>query len=274
MAPDNQEEFKAVVLGSELSLNQAAVHFGVGRKLKWEEPLVLKEEQLHGIVREPGGKRAYFFHFGAAVFVNLAHHEINDVLVYLRRLDAGMPAPQAFEYADDYLLAADSGGEPAVGNDAAVFPSVTDHHREVVATVLAKSVAMERIEAQINRLLDELEEIIEYLRKGRLTMSDKRLAKMSARILGFKLGAISSIMLFDKPEITWDDAAAATLYDQMAALFELEDRYRGIRHKSETLMDITEVFSGLAHATRGTRLEWTIIILIVIEIVLSLLQKS
>jgi len=64
------------------------------------------------------------------------------------------------------------------------------------------------------------------------------------------------------------------LYDQMAALFELEDRYRGIRHKSETLMDITEVFSGLAHATRGTRLEWTIIILIVIEIVLSLLQKS
>ncbi len=37
-------------------------------------------------------------------------------------------------------------------------------------------------------------------------------------------------------------------------------------------MDITEAFSGLAHAKRGTRLEWIIIILIAFEIVLSLYE--
>ncbi|MDF2570923.1 MAG: putative YagE family, partial [Sporomusa sp.] len=52
--------------------------------------------------------------------------------------------------------------------------------------------------------------------------------------------------------------------------FELKDRYEKIRHKTETIMDITEAFSNLVHARRGTRLEWAIIILIVIEIVLSL----
>jgi required for meiotic nuclear division protein 1 len=55
-------------------------------------------------------------------------------------------------------------------------------------------------------------------------------------------------------------------------LFELVDRYEKIRHKSDTLMDITAVFSGLAHAQRGNRLEWAIIILIVIEIGLSIIS--
>lgn len=39
--------------------------------------------------------------------------------------------------------------------------------------------------------------------------------------------------------------------------------------KTEALMDITTVFAGLAHAKRGNRLEWAVIVLIAIEIVLS-----
>jgi len=58
----------------------------------------------------------------------------------------------------------------------------------------------------------------------------------------------------------------------MANLFELSQRYQEIRHKSGTLMDITEVFTGLSHARRESRLEWIIIILIFIEIVLYLLK--
>ena len=55
----------------------------------------------------------------------------------------------------------------------------------------------------------------------------------------------------------------------LAALFELNDRYQSMRHKTETLMDITTVFAGLAHAKRGAWLEWAVIVLIAIEIVLS-----
>jgi uncharacterized Rmd1/YagE family protein len=58
----------------------------------------------------------------------------------------------------------------------------------------------------------------------------------------------------------------------MANLFELSQRYQEIKHKSETLMDITEVFMGLSHASRATRLEWIIIVLIVIEIVIYLFE--
>lgn len=52
---------------------------------------------------------------------------------------------------------------------------------------------------------------------------------------------------------------------------ELDQRYQEIRHKSEPLLDITEVFSGLSHARQSVRLEW-IIILIAIEIGLFLVE--
>ena len=54
-------------------------------------------------------------------------------------------------------------------------------------------------------------------------------------------------------------------------MFELSQRYNEIKYKSETLMDITEVFSNLSHARRSSRLEW-IIILIIIEIVIYVFE--
>ncbi len=58
----------------------------------------------------------------------------------------------------------------------------------------------------------------------------------------------------------------------MASLLELNQRYQEIKHKSETLLDMTHVFTGLSHARRSARLEWIIIILIGIEIFLYVLE--
>jgi len=51
-------------------------------------------------------------------------------------------------------------------------------------------------------------------------------------------------MVLDKPDITWDDPEADRLYLTMARLFELNQRYQEIKHKSETLLDMTDVFSN------------------------------
>jgi uncharacterized Rmd1/YagE family protein len=58
----------------------------------------------------------------------------------------------------------------------------------------------------------------------------------------------------------------------MANQFELPQRYQEIKHKAETLLDITQVFSSLSHARRSARLEWIIIILIAIEIIIYLIE--
>ncbi len=266
-------EFTAIVVSNEISLGKIAQHFGIFRKFRWEDTLVLKGNELKGILKEPDKKVVYIFHFGSMVFVNCQHHEIMDVLQYLKNIEKSVVTTNLMEYSDDYKIVISNTEVPALNNDFMVIASLDeDYHLEIISTVLAKSVALEKIEAAIDLLLDEIEDIVSYLNQGKLTASDDQLAKLSARVLGFNFNTLSYIMLLDKPDITWSNEDAETTFIELSALFELEDRYGKIRQKSDTLLDITQVFSSLAHARRGTRLEWAIIILIAIEIMLSLYE--
>lgn len=268
-----QAEFLALVTGNEIELTTIAQHFGIEQDFRWEDSLELKENYLKGILREPENKEVYIFHFGSMVFVNCQRHEIMDVLQYLKRLEKRINTDNAFVYTDDYLLEISPGSEHAITNDGMTTAQHEDYQHEIVATVLAKSVALNRIEIENDKLLDEIEVVVDLLHRGKLNISDEQLAKIAARILGFKLSTLSYIMLLDKPDITWVNEGAAELFAELSALFELEDRYEKIKHKSETVMDITQVFATLAHAKRGNRLEWAVILLIALEIVLSLLDK-
>ncbi|HEY3423592.1 MAG TPA: RMD1 family protein [Negativicutes bacterium] len=266
-------EFKAVVLSNEIDLNKIALHFGINRKFKWEDSLLLQDKDLQGIVSEFTNKMVCIFHFGSMVFINLQHHEIMDVVNYVKKLEPTLNVITPFKYVDDYKLEVEPASTPVISNDYMVTDQDDDYQIEIISTILAKSVALEKSELEINYLLDEIEEVVAKLHQGKLlTVSDEQLAKLSASILGFKLNTISYIMLLDKPHITWVNEKAATLFHELSILFELADRYQIVRHKTEALMDITEVFSGLAHAKRGNRLEWAVIILIAIEICLSLVE--
>jgi uncharacterized Rmd1/YagE family protein len=264
--------FKAVALTTEINLNKIATHFGINHKFRWEESLTLTEQALKGIVPDLMGKSIYVFPFGSIVFVNCEHHEIMDLIHYLGRIEKSLSLVTTLDYFDDYKIEISQEGIPAINNDSLITSHEQSYQREIVGTVLAKSVALDRLEIDIDKLLDEIEDIVDYLQRGYLTVSDKKLAKMAARILGFRLSTISYIMLLDKPEITWVNEEAERLFDELSTLFDLTDRCENIRLKSEMLMDITSVFSDLAHAKRGNRLEWGIIILIVIEIVLVVIQ--
>lgn len=263
-------EFKAIVLNSELNLNKIGQHFGSTRKFKWEDFLILKDLQLQGIVNETTNKIVYVFPYGSVVFINFQHHEIMDVVNYIKKLEPEINAANVFAYEDDYKLEINLDEPPAINNDFMLVGTQSDYQLEIVSTILAKSVSLEKNEIEVDTLLDRIENVVNNLNRGELGVSDEELAKMSARILSFKLNTISHIMLLDNPDITWNNEEASALYDELSVLFELKERYEKIRHKTETIMDITEAFSNLVHARRGTRLEWAIIILIVIEIILSL----
>lgn len=266
-------DFKALVINNELNLNKIAKHFGINRSFKWEESLTLSEQLLQGIVQDIVNKSIYIFHFGSIVFINFQYHEIMDFLNYIKKIQPELNVTDKFKHTDDYKLEIKQGESQTINNDLMTTSQAEKYQMEIIATILAKSVALEKIEIEIGYLLDEIEYIVNKLQQSELAFSDKKLARFSGNILGFKLNTISYIMLLDKPDITWENEAASNLFNDLSNLFELDDRYKTILDKTATLMDITEVFSGLAHAKRGNKLEWAVIILIAIEIVLSLIEK-
>lgn len=265
-----QIDFKAIALTNELNLSVIATHFGIQRKFKWEDVLALKSAHLEGIVNNTEGKSVHLFHFGSMVCIGMQHHEIMDMIVYLQKIGAKINVSTAFVYEDDYRLEIGHECGFSINNDCMTNNEFCDYQSELIATVLAKSVALEKNENDVDVLLDRVENVISNLQKGKLGMSDQDLAKMSAATLKFKLDAVSHLMILDNPDITWNNDSASALYQQLVQLFELKERYEILQHKTQTLMDITGSFADLVHAKRSTRLEWIIIILIAFEFLLAI----
>lgn len=274
-------EIKASVISTEINLSDIARHFVINKKYKWEEPLILDENYLKGVILHPENKFVYLFYFGSIVAINLTLHEIKDIISYLNNIDKNLKTGASLVYVEEYSLKidkdADFESEEEVDfelfYDSVIVKNLENFHMGILATILARSVALKKIENDVDILLDELENVINFLDKGHLKLSDEKLSKMSGKILRFKYSTLSNIMLLEKPDIAWKNEEAELFFSSLTELYEIKDRYERLRHKLEALLDITEVFSSLTHAKRGNRLEWMVIILIFIELILSVVDK-
>jgi uncharacterized Rmd1/YagE family protein len=268
--------FKSISICNEINLNKIATHFGITTKFEWEDFLKLDATHLKGVLKEPESKYVNIFAFGCLVFVNLQHHEMMDVLNYLAAIEPRLKSAQ-FDFSDDYMLEIREEHEPIetdahFTNESMITTEYGHYQMDIVSIVLAKSVALEKIENDIEILLDEIELVIEAMQTGQLSVSDEKIARISARILNFKYNTISSIMILDKPDVTWNNKNAEDLYGSMSHMFELDERYNKVQMKSETLMDIVQVFTTFTQHKKANKLEMMIIILIIIEIVISLID--
>ena len=263
--------FNAFAFGGELDLNRLAGVLGIARKYRWEEPMKLNPVTFAPAI-DGDAERVYLFYFGCAVFLNCSGDIVARFLDGIKQHVDVVKIPPQLPYREQYQLEIDADREAAITNDYAVMQSYNQAFTDIICFVIAKSVALERIEERVDAVFDEVEVLIANLGKGTMEVPDRVMAKLAASILGFKFTSIAHIMVLDKPDITWEDPEADRLYLTMAHLFELDPRYQEIKHKSETLLDMTDVFSSLSHARRSARLEWIIIILIAIEIVLYLLE--
>ena len=263
--------FKAFAFGGELDLNRLAVKLGIVRKYRWEEPMKLNPVTF-ALANGNDAERVYLYYFGGVVFLNCSGDIIARFLDSIPQYAESLKGQIQLPYREEYRLEVDPERDPAITNDYAVMPRYNLAFLDIICFVIAKSVALERIEERIDVVFDEVEGLIANLGKGKLELPDRDMARLASSILSFKFTSIAHIMVLDKPDSTWDNPEADRLYLTMASLFELNQRYQEIKHKSATLLDMTDVFTGLSHARRAARLEWIIIILIAIEIVIYLMQ--
>jgi len=269
----NEHRFSAFTLVGELDLNKLAGSLGFMRKYRWEEPMLLNPLNFKPLSPDrEEQQQVYLYYFGGVVFLNCDDGIIRNFALEMCKIAEAFRGFPNLKYQDQYSLRINEGGGQAITNDYAVMPSYDRAFVDIVAFVIAKSVALECIEEQVDQVLDEMEGFIALLGVGKLGITDKRLAKLASKILNFKYRSIAFIMILDKPEITWDNQEADRLYQTMDNLFELNLRYNQIKHKSETLMDITEVFSNLSHDRRNSQLELIIIVLIVVEILIYVFE--
>lgn len=263
--------FKSKSICSELNITNIAEKYGITKKVKWEEPLILNGDKLQDI-KNYEDKIIYIYHFGAIVFVNFHNDEIDNFINYIKCIPnsiKSLNADMKYDFSEEYEMIEDeTASEEDLGFDTYMVNKVESSHLNMIALVLAKSVALEPIEAQINIVIDETEPIILSLRKGKLRLNGKKLASLIGRILSFRHTTISYIGLLDKPAAAWKSQNAENFFNDLADNFELTARYDTINAKTDALLSTTEIFANLTHSKRSTILEVIVVILIFVELII------
>jgi uncharacterized Rmd1/YagE family protein len=268
-------QLKAFSVAIEMDLNKLAVLRGIPKKYTWEEPLVLQGSILKDILETEiqEEQRVYLFSFGSVVFFNFEKEQIEKVLRFLHSNIPGVEIENYSKYSDDYKLKITTDEDTMITDEYMVVKSFNSYMPEIVSTVIAKSVALERVEEKMSTILDSIENVIDKLHKGKKLISNREHGRVVAEIVRYEYNTISYIMILDRPDTTWAMSEAGDMYDALSDFFELADRFEILEKKTKVINRIVNNFTGMSNSIRGLFVEWVIVALILFEIIAPIFKN-
>ncbi len=193
---------------------------------------------------------------------------------HVSRVLAALPKEPHPPIVDDFLLEIEEGRMPQATFDRATVGSLDPGTLEVVALVLAQSVAMDYYEEDVQALHLDVETLATELSElGRTRRGQRELSRHVGRMLRTRNQIVMTLSLLDAPADTWEEEPLDRLHRAMRAAFEIDDRYRTLDQKMRLLQDNLEVVIGLAQHRRSAQLEVVVIALIALEIVLAIFER-
>lgn len=213
---------------------------------------------------------AVLYRFGVAVLFGLSPLEEDEILKKIGARVAGASR------GDDETLVLEAtleGEDKALANGRLAVKDLTETRLLVVADALAKSVALARDERRVNAVFDTIEPFAaELASKGRPPWKRKAMLELIGQTLLVRHRVSGRVAVEDKPDVLWDRPDLERLYARLEDEYELEARGRTLGAKIDVLGETARALTELIDAERAVRLEWTIIVLIAVEIVLSLVE--
>lgn len=265
--------FKSCVIGSPIPLEKPAAFFRIERTASWKESLLLDESHLEKILQKPcDDKRVYLFEYGCITFLNLDEGELQTFFDFMAGLVDELDYAMIARYTESHIFHVDETGEfhPWEGSpltfraEEPIFP--------LVASLLAKSAALTKVEADVDAHIDESEQYIEKLRLGRLRFNKKGSSEMQAKFLKFEYTSIMTIRIFDRATADIDSQNSRALYDVLAEHYELNDRFDVLNSKIGSLRQAMKTYNSLTFETGENRLYVLEIFLLVLFPLASLVR--
>ncbi|QGU32740.1 RMD1 family protein [Thermochromatium tepidum] len=144
---------------------------------------------------------------------------------------------------------------------------------QVVADILGKSVLLADQEARVALAFDRIEPLAERLRRqGRGVSDADTLLRHIGEALAIQQDMVGRGEIGDKPEILWEHPELERLFLNLEAEYEIRERQLVLERKLTLINDTAGTLLNLLQNKRSLRVEWYIVILIVVEIVLTLYE--
>lgn len=144
---------------------------------------------------------------------------------------------------------------------------------QIVADVLAKSVILSHYEKAITLLFDKIEPIAASIKQfGNGRHEGEDLLKLIGNNIMVQQTMIGLVEIEDKPEQLWDYPSLERLYIRLEDDYEIRERNKALERKLELISRTAQTVLDLMQHRSAVRVEWYIVILIVIEVLLNIYE--
>jgi uncharacterized Rmd1/YagE family protein len=213
---------------------------------------------------------AVLFRYGVVVLFGLKAVEEARFLTDVAPFVSG-PFPQP-EVEEVDLLTGQEGPEGAL-HPHIQLRSLSLERLQLVADVLAKSVVLAHYEASIADAFDRIEPLAEELQQGgRGAKKGRELLRHIGDTMAIQGKMVGRVEVHEKPELLWERPEFERLYLRLEDEYELAERQQALERKLELIARTAETMLGLLQNKRSLRVEWYIVLLIVLEVLLTLYE--
>jgi len=157
----------------------------------------------------------------------------------------------------------------SVSNDEIVLKEGSLINFIIIAHVISQSVALELYEKKLSDYYERSRYLIDTADTFSI-FKRTRLARFAKQLVLVRHDMLIDLYLLDKPNILWDNEDAEMLYNRLANILELKDRFDIVEYKLNSIKDDIVMVMDLTNHNHSSLLEWIIIILIAIEIGMGL----
>ncbi|XP_017022678.1 required for meiotic nuclear division protein 1 homolog [Drosophila kikkawai] len=240
-------------------------------------------------------REIFFFREGSVVFWNCSDIETNNVLSFLRSFEREsyvsalvhgesevMPytyIPSTAVDVEGDLVAESSDFNVAsrafFQNGKFFVTADTDSflYKYTFSNAMAQSIKLGIWEATLTRYIDSIEHLTEDLKRGRrLRISRATMLRKTGELFALRHVINLSSDLLDTPDFYWDREELETLYLQVCSYFSTTRRTKVMNEKINHCVELAELVSHNLNDAHHIRLEWMIIILIMVEVGFEILH--
>ncbi|MGL5925435.1 RMD1 family protein [Chroococcidiopsis sp.] len=213
---------------------------------------------------------AALFHYGAVVLYGLSPLE---EAIFINNLRDFTIVPFASPEVENVEIHRDANSTGTVEGDIIFLPDFDLKSLQILATILAKSVILAYYEIQIASAFERIEPFANRLQHscwGKQQVGE--LLKQLGNALAVEHKMVGRVQVIDKPKLLWEYSELDRFYLRLEKEFEIQQRQLVLERKLALVYRTIETSLSLLQHNTNLRVEWYIVILIVVEIFLSLYE--
>lgn len=216
-------------------------------------------------------KYLYILNYGTVIFMNCSAEETSRTLKSIKKFAR---TSWTFDHEDKLEVHISKKDELISTFDVLAINRFDHDVNKIIMLNLAQSVTLDYYTQETQQLLGVIKSYTEEMNiNGKIRMSQRNTLRFIGRALKTKNSIAENLYIIDTPDKAWEDEYIDNLHKNLTRHFESSSRYRAIENTLKIIEDNLSVFISYHHHNESSRLEWIIIILIVIEVLDTFVSK-